>query len=151
MKSKNSYYSGLRKDYPRTWRIWYRMNRRCEIGQNGDYVNVEVCEEWNRNKAGEEGFINFVDDMGPSEKDLEIDRINPFGDYEPGNCRWTTRTVNNNNTRWHHTNERAKYKNKAVKNGISRECFYSRLSRGWDMRDAATLPPENKPYRKRIV
>jgi len=150
-KSNNSYYASLRKDYPRTWRIWYRMNRRCEIGQSGNYVHVEVCDEWNRNESGEEGFINFVDDMGPSEKDLEIDRINPFGNYEPGNCRWTTRTVNQNNTRWHHTSERAKWKKKADANGIGRHCFYARLARGWNIQDAATLPPEHIPYRKRIV
>lgn len=149
-KSENTYYSSLRKDYPRTWRIWYRMNRRCELGQDGNYVHVEVCDEWNREISGEEGFINFVDDMGPSEKDLEIDRINPFGDYEPGNCRWVDRFVQANNTRWHH-GEQAQWRKKAEKNGIGRHCFYARLSRGWNINDASTLPPANKPYRKRIV
>jgi len=150
MKSQNPYYTSLRKDYPGTWRIWYRMNRRCELGQDGNYVHVEVCDEWNRNESGEEGFINFVDDMGPSEKDLEIDRINPFGNYEPGNCRWVNRFVQANNTRWHH-GEQAQWRKKAEKNGIGRHCFYARLSRGWNINDASTLPPANKPYRKRIV
>ena len=147
-KSQNSYYTSLRKDYPRTWRIWYRMNRRCELNTLG-YVETKVCDEWNIKVAEEEGFINFVDDMGPSEKDLEIDRINPFGDYEPSNCRWTTRLQNMRNQRKHNT-EKGKYCNIAEKNGISRVTYYQRVRRGWDMVDAATLPPSSKKYKDRL-
>lgn len=31
--------------------------------------------------------------------DLEIDRIDNEGNYEPSNCRWVTREVNQRNTR----------------------------------------------------
>lgn len=63
-KSTNQEYTLLRKEYPRTWRIWFRMNRRCELGQDGNYVDVEVCARWNRNTSQEQGFINFVEDLG---------------------------------------------------------------------------------------
>jgi hypothetical protein len=148
-KSKNSYYTSLRKDYPRTWRIWYRMNKRCNENIQASYVEVKVCDEWNILVAEEEGFINFVDDMGPSERDLEIDRINPFGDYELGNCRWTTRSKNMNNQRQHHS-EKGKWANIAEKNGLSRITYYQRVRRGWAFEDAATLPTTHQKYRNRI-
>jgi hypothetical protein len=148
-KSQNPYYTSLRKEYPRTWRIWFRMNKRCNENIQEAYVEVKVCDEWNIKVAEEEGFINFVDDMGPSEQDLEIDRINPFGDYEPGNCRWTTRLQNMRNQKKHNT-EKGKYCNIAEKNGISRGVYYQRVRRGWAFEDAATLPLSRQKYRNRI-
>ena len=148
-KSRNPYYTDLRKEYPRTWRIWYRMNKRCRDNQLG-YVEVSVCDDWNIDISKEEGFINFVDDMGPSEKELEIDRINPFGDYEPNNCRWTSRTVQTQNTRARAQGD-YKYLELAHKNNICRATFYSRIERGWNPKDAATLPPEQKRYKDRIL
>ncbi len=149
MPKEKSVYTCLRKEYPRTWRIWYRMNRRC-LKNARSYVDVEVCEEWNKEDSGEYGFLNFIDHMGPSEKDLSIDRINPFGDYEPGNCRWATRLVQNNNTRFH-TTETGQLLKKAVKNGINKATFYSRCKRGWNLTDAATLPPSAEKYNQRII
>ena len=148
-RSENSYYTDLRKDYPRTWRIWYRMNRRCETKQAG-YVNVKVCEDWSKELSGEDGFINFVDCMGPSERELEIDRIDPFGDYEPGNCRWVTRKQQCNNMRKHNDGS-LKWLQLAKKNGICYHTFYSRLERGWNPKDAASLRPSTTKYKQRII
>lgn len=143
-------YTQLRKDYPRTWRIWYRMNRRCDIGQNGDYVDVEVCDAWNIHTQHQQGFINFLDDMGPSEGRLEIDRINPLGDYELENCRWVEPAVNRRNTRARHRGD-YKWLDVAKANGIKRVTFYHRLYRGWTPQDAATLPVDKSKYRNRLV
>src|SRR5210317_1444666 len=122
-KSRNPYYTELRKEYQRTWRIWFRMCARCNKNEQPAYVEVKVCDEWNIVVSEEQGFINFVDDMGPSEKDLEIDRINTLGDYEPSNCRWVTRDTNMNNQKVHQT-EKGKYRFIAEKNGINKRCYY---------------------------
>lgn len=151
-KSQNSDYTSLRKDYPRTWRIWYRMNYRCKHGQGkyNDYLDVEVCSDWNIDDSGEDGFINFIDDMGPSELDKEIDRINPLAGYEPGNCRWVDPAVNRRNTRKRFQGD-YKMVEEAVKNGINRHTYYSRLALGWHPQDAATLPSSHIKYKKRTI
>ena len=150
-KSQNSHYTSLRKDYPRTWRIWYRMCYRCNNDCQDSYVDVSVCDEWNYYESGEEGFINFLDEMGPSEKDLEIDRINPFGNYEPGNCRWVDQAVNRQNKRMQ-LDGSLDMLNLAKKNGINPHTFYSRINNhGWHPQDAATLPPSPIKYKKRTI
>ena len=42
-------YTHLRKKNLRLWRIFYRMNKRCEINQGGNYGHVKVCDQWNYN------------------------------------------------------------------------------------------------------
>ena len=149
-KIRDEDYAFLRKEYPRTWRIWYRMNQRCKIPQKG-YVDVEVCDDWNIDVVEQQGFINFLDDMGPSEKDLTIDRINPIGDYEPKNCRWVTTVVQNNNTKWHHSDKGKAITQARKKLGLNRHTIYSRLKRGWTLEDAINLPPSAIPYRNRKI
>jgi len=75
------------------FRSWTAMRSRCRDEGNGSYQyyggrGITVCERW-------ESFENFLADMGqrPS-RDYVIDREDPDGNYEPGNCRWITKAEN---------------------------------------------------------
>lgn len=66
------------------------MIYRCENPNVKDWKyyggrGIKVCLEWR------ESFEVFLRDMGtrPSPSH-SIDRIEPDGNYEPGNCRWAT-------------------------------------------------------------
>lgn len=69
---------------------WIHMRSRCLCPTNKAYKmyggrGVSICKRW-------EIFEKFIADMGarPTNKH-SLDRINPFGNYEPRNCAWGTR------------------------------------------------------------
>jgi hypothetical protein len=72
--------------------VWVAMRKRCRNPQSPDYPRyggrgINVCARW-------EDFGNFISDMGPRPSARHsIDRVNNDGNYEPGNCRWTTPDV----------------------------------------------------------
>lgn len=75
-------------------RIWRAIKGRCLNPNNTAYKyyggrGITICDKWCR------FFSAFLKDMGerPFPK-AQIDRIDNDGNYEPGNCRWTTAKKN---------------------------------------------------------
>jgi hypothetical protein len=78
------------------------MKQRCNNPKAISYpwygaLGVKVCERW------ENSLEAFAADMGRKPTpDHTLDRIDPFGDYEPSNCRWATRAEQTLNQRKRH-------------------------------------------------
>lgn len=86
---------GIGGHWTREYRSYQCMRTRCYTEDSGSYVRyggrgIRVCDRWLAS------FESFLADMGlaPSSKH-QLDRVNPDGDYEPGNCRWATVQENN--------------------------------------------------------
>ncbi len=71
---------------------WEAMRARCYKKNWPEYHRyggrgITVCEHW-------QSFANFLADMGEPPIDMQLDRIDNDGNYEPKNCRWVTRLEN---------------------------------------------------------
>ncbi len=74
--------------------------QRCEYHKHISYKchggrGISVCNEWRLDFAN---FKEWAEQNGFSE-DLVLDRIDSDGNYCPENCRWVSRTINNQNAR----------------------------------------------------
>jgi hypothetical protein len=81
----------------REYKTWVSMKMRCLNQKDPAYKRyggrgIRICERWLI-------FENFLEDMGERPEGLTLDRKNNNGDYEPGNCKWSTCVEQNNNRR----------------------------------------------------
>jgi len=84
----------------RMYTAWSNMKARCYNEKSDHFIDyggrgITVCDEWKNN------FISFYEwaIQNGYDKNLEIDRRNVNGNYEPSNCRFVTRSINTQNTR----------------------------------------------------
>ena len=91
----------------RLYTVWEQMRKRCHNPKDRSYryygaKGVSVCDEW-RNNYG--AFQRWAMENGydPTVKrgQCTLDRINPYGNYEPGNCRWISMKEQYKNLRRH--------------------------------------------------
>jgi hypothetical protein len=128
-------------------RVWGGMLDRCERENNvawKDYGGrgIKVCERWH-------DYRMFKEDMGSGyAKGLQIDRINNDGNYEPGNCKWSTCKEQGNNRR---SNRRLQFDGLNLtisewsdKTGFSHGVLCKRLKLGWPIEKVLTHPL--RPY-----
>jgi hypothetical protein len=87
---------GLR--YHRIYNTWKNMVARTTSPKKYNFNNyggrgIIVCARW-------KNVAYFIEDMYPSyQEGMSIDRINNDGNYEPSNCRWTTKCIQSRNTK----------------------------------------------------
>ena len=79
----------------RVYRIWANMRSRCDNPKFDAYPyyggrGIKTCEAW-------KVFGNFLKDMGHPPDGFSIDRIDSGGDYEPSNCKWSSKKEQANN------------------------------------------------------
>lgn len=99
---------------------------------------IKVCKAWLNS------FDAFLADMGECPEGLTLERIDNNGNYEPGNCKWATQKEQTRNQRRSRiltlgprTQCLASWAEEA---GIGESVIRGRLSRGWTIEQALTIP-----------
>lgn len=126
-------------------RILNGIIQRCNNPNLKNYNNyggrgISICNEWVNNKSS---FYKWAIDNGYNDN-LEIDRINVNGNYEPNNCRWVDLKTQARNKR---TSKVISYGSDKLtvaewceKINISQKCFFQRSKLGWDIKKIIETP-----------
>lgn len=80
-----------------TYNTWKGMKARCLNPNATSYesyggIGITVSDRWLV-------FTNFLEDMGIRPTGTTLDRINSYGNYESGNCKWSTPAQQQRNRR----------------------------------------------------
>lgn len=134
---------GLTVRHPREYQSFSSMRERCLNPNKEGYAayggrGITVCERW-------ASFENFFADMGPKPTPRHtIERVDNNGNYTPENCKWATPEEQRRNMR---TSVYVNYEGKQIllldlvqKLGLNRNQVYQRLTLGWPLEDALTVP-----------
>lgn len=133
----------------RLYRIWYGIIRRTEDSSRKEYKDygargVRMCKEW---RESYESFRAWALSNGYNDT-LSIDRIASDGNYEPGNCRWATKSDQENNKRSTHLLSIDGVSKTPAEwskiSGIPASRIRRRKAKGWDDRRAVFEPLDVK-------
>jgi hypothetical protein len=89
------YYNGNSPEGKRTYTSYSSMKGRCLNPDKDKYPNyggrgITICDRW---LDSENGYKNFLEDMGYRPEGMTLDRIDVDGNYEPSNCRWASKSL----------------------------------------------------------
>ena len=105
--------------YDRLYHVYSNMKNRCYNQNSADYKyygerGIHICKEWldDYNVFKTWAYKAGYDDTAKKGQ-CTIDRIDPNGNYEPLNCRWTDMTTQNRNKRNVKNNVKCSRKNNA--------------------------------------
>jgi phenylpropionate dioxygenase-like ring-hydroxylating dioxygenase large terminal subunit len=124
----------------RLFRVWKRMNERCNQPNNKNYPNYggrgikiewKTVEEFNRDMG--DGLEKHILEYG--EKNTQIDRIDNDKGYSKENCRWVTVRENINNRRntlsFEHKGKKMIIADWAKQMNMPTQTLKTRYFRGW--------------------
>ena len=130
-----------------TYKTWRGMKLRCNNLKNASYVNyggkgIGYCPEW-------ESFETFLADMGERPEGLTLDRIDRTKDYDPTNCKWSTKreqTLDRGCTVWiEHEGQTLCLSDWAKEKGLKLTTLRERIGNGWSIEDALNRPVRHHP------
>lgn len=126
-----------------TYARWKSMIQRCNQPLATNYKHygakgIAACERWH-------DFAAFRADMGECpDHTFTLDRLDNGKGYEPGNCRWATRSEQNRNRSYCVTltyqGRTMILRDWATEIGISPNALAQRLYLGWSTERALTTP-----------
>jgi hypothetical protein len=118
-----------------TYVTWHSMKQRCRDKNHSAYFKyggrgITFCDRWLN-------FNNFLCDMGERPTGKTLDRINNNGNYEPTNCKWSTKKEQARNTR---KNRYIDFNGKKItiaelsdKIGVNQGVLRGRINNGYSM------------------
>lgn len=119
----------------RAYSIWRGVISRCTDPHHKNWPDyggrgITVCDRW-------KSFSNFVSDIGTPPVGFTLERIDNSRGYEPGNCRWASRTDQARNTRRNriivYNGESKSLAEWAETFGINYFTLYTRIAKlGWE-------------------
>jgi hypothetical protein len=126
------------------YRVWAGMLSRCLTSSSSGYHNyggrgIKVCDRWM-------SFENFFADMGPRPSPRHsIDRFpDNNGNYEPNNCRWAVKEMQDRNRRTNrllaHRGEILCLTEWAERKGLHPAVLDWRLRNGWTITESIETP-----------
>ena len=138
--------SGENGKLKRSYRKWSAMLRRCYKPNTSNYPRyggrgIKVCDRWH---VGNDGYQNFLADMGEPPPGLTLGRKDDNGDYTPENCEWQTWKQQAQN-RAPRGPTKSSLRQGALAAGLPYMVVYLRVKRlGWNLQRALTTPKQHR-------
>lgn len=137
----------VKPEYKKLRECWQKIKQRCYNSNERNYKyyggrGIKMCPEWIEEK-GMYVFCEWALNNGYQDN-LSIDRIDVDGDYTPENCRWiplAEQQRNKSTTRYiEYKGETRCMAEWAEILNVDYDLLCARLSNGWTMEEAVTIP-----------